>query len=110
MRSLGSLADFVDLDGRASLREVVVDEFPAHRTHYDLARLTTAYRDAINARLADTVNADAELRIDDHDDVVVDGNVDGDLRELLDDAVFAVDLRVLAEHHRRPDASEPGGT
>ena len=76
MRSLGSLADFADLDGRTSLRELVVDQLAAHAQDYDLAAVTAAYRTAVNARLACTVNSGAELLIDDNDDVVVDGSVD----------------------------------
>ncbi|XVS67854.1 hypothetical protein ACQPYE_17960 [Actinosynnema sp. CA-299493] len=104
MRSLGSLADFVDLDGRTSLRELVVDQLAAD---YDLSAVTAAYRAAVNARLAVTVNSDAEMLIDEDDEVTVDGSVHGGLRELLDDALFAVDLQVLAELHRRP---QPAGT
>ncbi len=105
---MGSLADFVDLDGRASLRGLVVDQLAAHAADYDLGAVTAAYRAAVNARLAVTVNSDAERQIDEDDEVVVDGRVDGDLRELLDDALFAVDLQELAEHHRRPVATESG--
>ncbi|WP_447002481.1 hypothetical protein ACRAKI_22475 [Saccharothrix isguenensis] len=104
MRSLGSLAAFADLDGRASLRELVIDQLAAHAADYNLGAVTTAYRASINARLAVTVNSDAELLINEDDEVVIDGWVDGDLRELVDDALFAVDLRILAESHRRPRA------
>jgi hypothetical protein len=55
-----------------------------------------------NARLASTVNSGAELLIDENDDVVVDGRIDDELRELLDDALFAVNLQEVAERHRRP--------
>lgn len=104
MGSLGKLADFADLDGRTSLRELVVDQLAPHAEDYDLGAVTAACRAAANARLAVTVNSDAELLIDESDEVVVDGLVDGDLRELLDDALFAVDLQELAEHHRRSRA------
>ena len=51
---------------------------------------------------AGTVNSGAELLIDENDDVVVDGRIDDELRELLDDALFAVNLQEVAERHRRP--------
>ncbi|MFC6094954.1 hypothetical protein [Saccharothrix lopnurensis] len=106
MRSPGTLADFADLDGRTSLRELVVDQLAAHASDYDLGAVTAAYRTAVNSRLATTVNPDAELLIDEDDQVAVDDRVDGDLRELLDDALFTVDLQKLAEHHRRPCAAD----
>ena len=110
MRSLGNLADFADLDGRTSLRELVVDQLAARAEDYDLAAVTVGYRAAVNARLAVTVNSDAELLIDEYDDVVVDGRVDGGLRELLDDALFAVKLHEVAERHRRtPEANSASG-
>lgn len=46
MQTLGVLADFVDLDGRTSLCDLVIDQFAAHAVDYDLGAVTADYRSA----------------------------------------------------------------
>lgn len=96
-RVLGDLADMLDLGNSETrcLRDVALAHLGPTVADYDVPAVVTALRDAINRRLPD------ELTVDEDDQVVADGWIDGEPRELLDDAFFVADLAVIVEQHRR---------
>ncbi|GAA2669154.1 MULTISPECIES: hypothetical protein [Actinosynnema] len=94
-RLVGALAAFADLGEARTLRQVVEEHLGPRRREYDVPALTEAYREALNERL-DPVG----LSVDTDDGVYADGWVDAEITTELDDALYRVDLAVLAERHR----------
>ncbi len=96
-RTLGALADFYDMDGKArTIEDLVLEHLGPRARDHDVEAITRAYVDAVNARLSGT-----GLSIDENSDVLADGFVDDDPRELIDDALFKADLQTTCEQHRR---------
>lgn len=96
-RTLGALADFQDMDGEArTLADLVLEHLGPMAGDHDVEAISRDYLDAVNSRLSDT-----GLSVDDNGDVLADGFVDDDPRELLDDALFRANLQAISERHRR---------
>ncbi|SES28627.1 hypothetical protein SAMN05216188_13064 [Lentzea xinjiangensis] len=96
-RILGALADFHDMDGQArNLADLVLEHLGPTAVDHDVEAISRDYLDAVNTRLSDT-----GLSVDENGDVLADGFVDDDPRELIDDALFRADLQSICERHRR---------
>ncbi|MFD9701217.1 hypothetical protein [Lentzea sp. NPDC059081] len=96
-RILGALADFHDMDGEAStLADLVLEYLGPTAGDHDVEAISRDYLDVVNARLRET-----GLSVDENGDVLADGFVDDDPRELVDDALFRANLQAISERHRR---------
>ncbi|MEU3650053.1 hypothetical protein AB0E59_42275 [Lentzea sp. NPDC034063] len=90
------MADLYDMDGEGgTLEDLVREHLGPAVDDYDVEAVTADYREAVNARRSDT-----GMSLDENSDVIADGFIDDNPRELLDDAVFNTKLSSIIDLHR----------